>query len=235
MCGGCGLGQWQHDGGGPSSPPPWPGPGIARGQGESGDEDLAGNVELLRLTMLKKTSAAKELITAGRANVSAADSKGRTALHFAASNDNEELVAFLLEHGADPNVQDLNGSTPLHLATMTSKGICELLVDAGAKSSAVDTFGKTALHWVTERLGLMKTDILQRRRMYGGEEEQEEVKAKIIRELEAIIDAVSLPAEECQEDSDEARLVQQLQGIRIQAEELDLDQLDVLLQNLSLT
>lgn len=117
---------------------------------------------------------------------------------------------------------------------MTSKRICELLVAAGAKSNAVDTFGKTALHWVTERLSLLKTDILQRRRMYGGEEEQEEVKAKIIAELEAIIGAVSLPPDENQEESEEARLLQQLQGIRIQADDLDLDQLDVLLQNLSL-
>lgn len=33
---------------------------------ERGDEDLEGNGQLLRFAMLKKTSAAKELVTSGK-------------------------------------------------------------------------------------------------------------------------------------------------------------------------
>lgn len=40
--------------------------------------------------------------------------KGRTALHFAAANDNWKGVALLLEHGAQANSKDDDGQTPLN-------------------------------------------------------------------------------------------------------------------------
>ncbi|KAB8069053.1 ankyrin repeat-containing domain protein [Aspergillus leporis] len=41
---------------------------------------------------------------------------GLTALHFSALNAAYKMTAFLLQHGADPNVRSDNGDTPLHLA-----------------------------------------------------------------------------------------------------------------------
>ena len=70
--------------------------------------------------------------------------------------------------------------------------------------------------------------------MYGGEEEMEGVKSRIVQELEEIIAAVSLSIREEDEETEESRLVQQLQGIRMQAEDLDVEQLDQLLSDLSL-
>lgn len=60
-----------------------------------------------------------ELLVAAGANVNAKDSLyGETPLHFA--NDcwlgavgNYDMVRALLAHGADPNVRDVNGDTPL--------------------------------------------------------------------------------------------------------------------------
>ena len=61
----------------------------------------------------------ENLIAEGVA-VSCADSKKRTALHFAASKGDVPTVRVLLSHGANPNSQDVNGNTPLHLAACAS-------------------------------------------------------------------------------------------------------------------
>ena len=42
--------------------------------------------------------------------------KGMTALHKATINRKEEVVDFMVSKGADPNVQDVAGRTPLHWA-----------------------------------------------------------------------------------------------------------------------
>ncbi len=48
-------------------------------------------------------------------NVKASDSKGVTALHFATVNMLIQNVQALLKLGADPNAQDIDGNTCLHL------------------------------------------------------------------------------------------------------------------------
>lgn len=53
-------------------------------------------------------------------SVSCADSKKRTALHFAAAKGDVVIVRTLLSNGANPNLQDVNGNTPLHLAACAS-------------------------------------------------------------------------------------------------------------------
>ena len=53
----------------------------------------------------------------------------------------------LLENGEDPNTEDLQKGTPLHLAVQqnSNKEIVELLLKHGAKVNAEDTFGATPL------------------------------------------------------------------------------------------
>ncbi|MFH4975166.1 hypothetical protein AB6A40_001875 [Gnathostoma spinigerum] len=50
---------------------------------------------------------------AAGADVNASDYDGRTALHIAANSENETMIAYLLEHGADPRLTDRCGETPL--------------------------------------------------------------------------------------------------------------------------
>ena len=62
---------------------------------------------------------------------------GRTALHHAAQLADPAAVALLLEAGADPNVRDAAGNTPLHLLSMrrvsgTEAAIAKRLVAFGA-------------------------------------------------------------------------------------------------------
>ena len=61
-----------------------------------------------------------ENLIAEGVSVSCADSKKRTALHFAASKGDVPTVRLLLSHGANPDLQDVNGNTPLHLAACAS-------------------------------------------------------------------------------------------------------------------
>uniref|UniRef100_A0A8B9W7Z5 Ankyrin repeat domain-containing protein 54 n=1 Tax=Bos mutus grunniens TaxID=30521 RepID=A0A8B9W7Z5_BOSMU len=111
----------------------------------------------------------------------AADDKGRTALHFASCNGNDQIVQLLLDHGADPNQRDGLGNTPLHLAACTNHapvittllrgGECSpprplssspcsacspLSVPPGARVDALDRAGRTPLHLAKSKLNILQ-------------------------------------------------------------------------------
>ena len=72
------------------------------------------------------------------------DRQGQTALHSAAGRGWPEVVAYLLERGANPALKDMLGRTPLDLATTPVQGrpvpnserIAELLKAAAAAGGA---------------------------------------------------------------------------------------------------
>ena len=84
-----------------------------------------------------------------------------TALHIACRNSakgqfsTNEMVEFLLKHGADPNVKDNYGYTPLHHASWYSNSessleTVESLLRNGADPNAKDICGWTPLHWTSK-------------------------------------------------------------------------------------
>ena len=82
--------------------------------------------------------------------------KGLSPLHFAFLSDwylgdsAEDIIAELLERGANVNIRDLNQRTPLHLAMAfgktTDEGL-QLLLDQGADIHAVDDYGMMPLDY----------------------------------------------------------------------------------------
>jgi truncated hemoglobin YjbI len=82
---------------------------------------------------------------------------GRTLLHYAAGSGCLELVASLLRHGTDPDVQDSGGHTPLYraaneCASEAGPEVVKALVRAGACVNACGGVTRaTALHMAARR------------------------------------------------------------------------------------
>jgi len=86
---------------------------------------------------------------------SGVDVNGRTgngsyALNSAAVENQTEVIRILLSRGADPNVQNVQGDTPLICATKYAGGkaaTVKLLVEAGTDRGIRDKKGNTALDY----------------------------------------------------------------------------------------
>lgn len=71
----------------------------------------------------------------------------RTALMIAVSNEQIECINILLENGANPNIPDMYGMTPIHFAvTKNSPDIIEMLVLAGANKDVLTNEG-SGIQW----------------------------------------------------------------------------------------
>ena len=83
---------------------------------------------------------------------------GRTVLHIAAKSGHAEVVGILTKAGADVNVKDINGYTPLILAARvgdakTVEALVDSLKDQGKRKKALKKtydWGRTALHIAAE-------------------------------------------------------------------------------------
>jgi ankyrin repeat protein len=90
------------------------------------------------------------------ADVDVSNNEGQTALHTECANGGVKIVALLLLNGANPNAEDLDRFTPLHMATYflyaafcNRKGsfeIIQTLLRYGADVNARTITGDTALH-----------------------------------------------------------------------------------------
>jgi len=91
-----------------------------------------------------------------RADVTAPEPDGTTALHFAAREDDVEMADRLIHAGADVRAANRYGVTPLYLAAQNgSAAMIEKLLAAGADANATVTLGETALMTVA-RTGNVK-------------------------------------------------------------------------------
>jgi ankyrin repeat protein len=94
----------------------------------------------------KNTEIAELLILAG-ANLNDRSAEDKPLLNLALEEDNGEISRLLIENGADLNVQDKSGDTPLHIATSYTKKIelAKLLIEKKADINARDIYGYTPL------------------------------------------------------------------------------------------
>ncbi|NTS39327.1 ankyrin repeat domain-containing protein [Flavisolibacter sp. BT320] len=88
----------------------------------------------------------KSLVAENPALVNNLDPKGFTPLILAAYNEQTAIVEFLLQAGADPNLQDAAGNTALMgIAFKGYKEIAKKLIDAGADVNVCNSNGAPAL------------------------------------------------------------------------------------------
>lgn len=74
------------------------------------------------------------------------DRKGRGPLHYASADADLPAVLDLLASGADPNIQDVDGWSPLHFSARANAAeVTKVLLEAGANVHALDKFGNTPL------------------------------------------------------------------------------------------
>lgn len=74
-----------------------------------------------------------------------------TALAGLAVRYNRDLVMYLLSKGADPNIADATGSTPLFWAVKSgNQELTELLLEYKAAKSVKDTKGVTAFEYAVQ-------------------------------------------------------------------------------------
>lgn len=78
------------------------------------------------------------------------DFEGIAALHMAARCGREDAVSILVECGADFNIRDDQGETPLHFAS-TGK-VAKILLESGADIEAKNNNGQTPLHLAASRI-----------------------------------------------------------------------------------
>jgi len=110
----------------------------------------AGDVEALYEAAGDGDSNRVSALLDGGVDVNAATGSGSYALNRAAVENEVEVMKILLERGANPNVQNSQGDTPLICATKFAGGksaTVKLLVEAGTDLSIQDDKGKTALDY----------------------------------------------------------------------------------------
>lgn len=89
----------------------------------------------------KRSVATLELLLAAGGDVNAADPRGRTALHGAASRGWNDVVQFLVDHKANLNAKDAKGMTPAHSANPDTAALPQKLMGATNRQTA-GTLGK---------------------------------------------------------------------------------------------
>jgi hypothetical protein len=82
--------------------------------------------------------------------INAQDDEGMTPLAGAVARERFDVVTFLLDHGADPNIPNKQGLTPLAQACGYDQGnalvLAQVLLGANANVNAADAHGDTPLH-----------------------------------------------------------------------------------------
>lgn len=107
--------------------------------------DSGGMTLLMAACIYDKLELAKRLIELGAdINTQGQRVRGYTALHAAIENRKIDAIRLLLEHNANPNIQDAFGNIPLMKASHLDIEIIDLLVKYGSDYNKENFYGNSA-------------------------------------------------------------------------------------------
>src|SRR5437773_6194376 len=99
---------------------------------------------------LREIAEVKRAIEQDPALINKLDAAGETPLHVAVINNYVSLLTWLLDHGADINIKDRHGDTPLRSAVIWDRtphmSVIGALLGRGADVNDGNTYGDTPLH-----------------------------------------------------------------------------------------
>ena len=114
------------------------------------NDDLAGVSSLMLAVSSNDIDGVKFFSRAGGFLINQKNIGGATALHIAARNGNLEITSILLENGADVNIVDNEGWSPLMRAAINNNSkVLELLLEKGANTAFLSSEHESALVYAT--------------------------------------------------------------------------------------
>ena len=111
--------------------------------------DASGASPVSKALNSRHWSLASMLIERGASASFDLDVAGTDLLHQATACGRGDILAYLLQHGADPNVVTVSAETPLHWAAMSGRSdiVIELIYFGGDANQATVLTGETPLHF----------------------------------------------------------------------------------------
>lgn len=119
--------------------------------GEKKEEEIQENLTIQQLILAGRGDEAREMFQL-KTDINGTDEEGNTALHSAAQMNDVELVKFLLYMGANSELKNMNGDTPLHLAIKNDALNCvEVLASIESNIFAKDGTGISAFELILNK------------------------------------------------------------------------------------